>query len=133
MTLPRFLAAGAIAIAAMSGVASAEEGRIYVFHSKATGACPSLDWHVMLGADNSLSGMIAWDDMKAMARATGTANMHNKTFQMTAREVGGKGRTATITGTVGGNGWLTANIKGPKIDCQNINVPWFSPPPPTGG
>ena len=72
-------------------------------------------------------------DVENTERVESRADDSTAVRDAAAREVGGKGRTATITGTVGGNGWLTANIKGPKIDCQNINVPWFSPPPPTGG
>ena len=52
---------------------------------------------------------------------------------MTAKEVGGQGRTATVTGTVRQDGWLTANVKGPNINCQGINVPWFTPPPAGNG
>jgi hypothetical protein len=126
------IAAGVLAIAATYGVASAQqvapEGRVYVFHSKPTGPCPALDWHVVVGANNTLGGMIAWDDMKAMASVSGSVTA-NRTFTMTAKEVGGQGRTATVTGQVRGDGWLTANVKGPNIDCQGINVPWFTPPP----
>lgn len=95
MNLPKLIAAGALAITAVCGVASAQQGtppdgRVYTFHSRAQGGCPALDWHVVAGANNTLSGMIAWDDMKAMAHATGTLNMAAKTFQMTAHEVGGQ-------------------------------------------
>jgi hypothetical protein len=78
-------------------VQQAPEGRLYVFHSKAMGGCPALDWHVTVGAGNALSGMIAWDDMKAMAKASGSLNMSNNTFSMTATEMGGEGRIATQT------------------------------------
>jgi hypothetical protein len=132
----KLIAASALAIAATCGVASAQqvapEGRVYVFHSKATGACPALDWHVVVGANNTLGGMIAWDDMKAMASVTGSVTP-NRAFTMTAKEVGGQGRTATVTGQVRTDGWLIANIKGPKIECNGIAVPWFTPPPPGGG
>lgn len=136
MNVRKLVAASALAITAVTGVASAQglpEGRVYTFHSKAQAGCPALDWHVVVGPNNTLNGMIAWDDMKAMAQASGAVNMQARTFQMTAKEVGGQGRTATITGAVRQDGWLVANIKGPKIDCQGINVPWFSPPPPSGG
>ena len=45
---------------------------------------------------------------------------------MTATEVGGQGRTATITGTVGANGWFVVNIAGPNVNCQGLNVPFYS-------
>ena len=43
---------------------------------------------------------------------------------MTAKEVGGQGRTATINGTADNNtGWLTANIQGANVKCQGVKVP----------
>jgi len=137
MIAVRLLAASALALAAATGVASAQqqapEGRVYVFHSKAAGGCPALDWHVAVGANNSLSGMIAWDDMKSMAHASGSINVANRTFQMTAKEVGGQGRSATVDGTVRPDGWFVANVKGPKIDCKGITVPWYVPATSTSG
>ncbi len=132
MTLMKTFAVGALAIAATCGVASAQqiapEGRIYVFHSKPSGACPALDWHVVVGANNTLGGMIAWDDMKAMASVSGSITP-DKHFTLTAKEVGGEGRTASVTGSFRGDGWLIANVKGPKIECNGIEVPWFVRPP----
>lgn len=107
-------------------------GRVYSFHSAASGACPALDWHVVLGDDNSLTGMVSWDNMRALARATGM--MQGNSFQMTAKEVGGRNRTATIDGTVNpSTGWLTANIRGPNLSCTGIDVPWFRPSTAGGG
>jgi len=129
----KLLAASAIALAAISSPSFAQtppEGRLYVFHSKAQGGCPALDWHVVAGSNGALSGMIAWDDMKAMARASGTASAGK--VQMTATEVGGQNRTANISGTVRPDGWLTVNITGPNVSCQNINVPFYTPPAGAG-
>ena len=132
MTSTKLLAVAALAFTATCGIASAQlpEGRIYDFDSNARGACPSADWHIVVGANNTLSGVITWNNMQAMARATGTINPASRTFQMTAvrMDEGGKGNTATIDGTVRQDGWLVANIKGPNIECRNINVPWFVPP-----
>jgi hypothetical protein len=131
----KLLATAAVGIAATCGLAAAQglpEGRVYTFHSRAQGGCPALDWHVVVGANNSLDGMIAWNDMKQMARATGSVNMQSRSFQMNAKEVGGQGRTATVSGTVRQDGYLVANVKGPNVSCQNITVPWFQPPPPSG-
>jgi len=53
------LLAGTLALASVSGVALAQgvpEGRLYTFHSRAQAGCPALDWHVIVGANNSLSG-----------------------------------------------------------------------------
>jgi hypothetical protein len=85
----------------------------------------------MVGANNTLSGMLAWDDMKAMAHVTGSV-APSRSFTMTAKEVGGQGRTANITGQVRPDGWLVANIKGPKIECNGITVPWYAPAPAGG-
>ena len=76
MVSPKMIAASVLAIAATCGAASAQgvapPGRVYAFHSQASGQCPALDWHVVVGPNNTLSGMLAWDDMKAMAHVTGS-------------------------------------------------------------
>src|SRR5215469_5529439 len=103
-------------------------GRVYAFDSSAQGGCPGLSWHMVLEAGGALSGVIAWNNMQSVARVTGSVNTQTRTFQATATEVGGRGRTATITGTVNTTtGWLNANIQGPNVNCQGITVPWFSP------
>jgi hypothetical protein len=130
----RLIATTVMTLSAASAVAWAQsppEGRVYTFHSGAQGACPGLDWHVVANGNN-LDGIISWDNMKAMARATGTLNASAKTFQMTAKEVGGQNRTATITGSITSAGWLQANISGPGVKCQNVTVQWFVPPPANG-
>jgi hypothetical protein len=130
------IVAGALATTVLCGSVSAQQvpaGRIYVFHSTAQASCPALDWHVVAAGDGSLTGMIAWDDMKSIAHASGKVNMSSKTFEMTAKEVGGKGATATIDGKLRSDGWLVANIKGPSVNCQGINIPWFVPSPSGGG
>ena len=105
----------------------APAGRVYTFHSKAQAGCPALDWHVVAGGDGSLTGMVAWNDMKSMAHASGMLNMQAKTFKMTATEVGGKGATATIDGSVRSDGYLVANVHAPNVTCTGIVVPWFVP------
>lgn len=134
MNTVKLLAGGALALLAGSSVAWAQavpQGRVYSFHSTAQGGCPALDWHVVVGAGGSLSGMIAWDDMKAMARATGTVK--DGKVHMTATEVGGQGRTAQVDGTIGSNGYFTVNVKAPNVDCKGINVPYFVPAAGGGG
>ncbi len=130
MVSPKMIVATALAIATTCGVAMAQyaapPGRVYAFTSSASGQCPALDWHVTVGPNNTLNGVLAWNDAKAMAHVTG-AMTANRTFSMTAAEVGGQGRTATITGQVRGDGWLIASIKGPNIDCNGITVPWYAP------
>ncbi len=73
------------------------------------------------------TAMISWDQMQHMAKASGTVNLTAKTFQMTAKEVGGRGRTANITGNVTSDGWLVANISGPNVNCRQVEVRWFVP------
>jgi hypothetical protein len=147
MTLFRSVAAGVAVISAAActpqppppppspAVASAVQqlppGRVYVFHSTAQSSCPALDWHVVLTEDGTLDGVIAWNSMQSLAHASGSLNAHSRTFQMTAREIGGQHRTANINGTVSQNGFLVANISGPAVNCQGITVPWFVPPPPS--
>ena len=134
MTLMRLVATGVLAIAAMGDVASAQlqlpPGRVYAFHSGATANCPALDWHIVLGNAGALAGMISWNNMESLARARGSINQTSGAFQMTAQEVGGQGRTATIDGTVNtSNGWLTANIQGQNVSCTGVQIPWFAPTP----
>ena len=87
-----------------------------------------MDWHIVTEGNGTLNGMISWNGMQDMAKATGTYNAQTGTFQMTAKEVGGQGRMATINGTADNNtGWLTANIQGANVKCQGVKVPWFVP------
>jgi hypothetical protein len=133
----KLLAVSSLAVTAICGAALAQalpEGRVYTFHSSPRGTCPSLDWHVVVGTGGVLNGMISWNDMQSMARASGT--VQSGQFQMTATEVAGPnpGRTANITGNVNASdGWLTANIDGPNVKCNGIKVPWFTPPPSGNG
>lgn len=137
MKFSKLVTTTALAVTALGGLAYAQsmpEGRVYTFHSKAQGDCPALDWHIVATEGGRLEGMFSWNNMKSMAHATGTANMQSKTFHMTAKEVGGQGRTAEIMGKVRPeDGYLVASVKGPGIKCHDITVPWFTPPPPTGG
>lgn len=129
MNLLKLAAGAAMGIIVTCSVGMAQgypDGRLYAFHSGPQGACPGLDWHIV-AQGTSLEGMIAWDNMKSMAHATGTVNPTAKTFEMSAKEVGGKGRTATITGSVRADGWLVANINGPGVKCQSVTVQWYAP------
>jgi hypothetical protein len=134
MTLMKLLATGALAIATTASVASAQQlqlppGRLYAFHSSATASCPALDWHLVVGAGGALAGMISWNNMESLAQAVGNIDIASGAFKMTAKELGGQGRTATIDGTVSpSNGSLTANIHGENVNCQHVQVPWVSPP-----
>ena len=126
-----FAACALAVVTGWAGGASAQSfppGRIYAFHSPAQGSCPSMDWHIVTEGNGTLNGMISWNGMQDMATATGTYSAQTGTFRMTAKEVGGQGRTATINGTADNNtGWLTANIQGANVKCQGVKVPWFVP------
>ena len=107
-------------------------GRVYAFDSSAQGGCPALSWHMVLQQGGALTGMISWNNMQSIARVSGTVNPQTRTFQSVATEVGGQGRTANITGRVNpDSGYLTANIQGPNVNCQGVEVPWFTPYAPS--
>jgi hypothetical protein len=126
------IATGAIILSAAGSAASAQTANIaYVFHSTPTGSCPALDWHVVMTDDHTLSGMIAWDNMKSMARVEGPITAE-KTFHLDAKEIGGAGKTAVIDGKLI-PGWLLASIKGPGIDCKDIKIAVFRPSQGSGG
>jgi hypothetical protein len=128
MALPsRTVAVAALASLLMASVAPASSqtpGAVYVFHSDEVGDCPSLEWSIVVGGNSTLSGIIAWNSMKKMARVFGTVAA-DKSFHMDATDVSGGGKTVAIDGRLMENGWLTAAIKGPGLDCQNIKVPMY--------
>jgi hypothetical protein len=76
MNLLKLAAGAAMTMAATCSVGMAQgypDGRVYAFHSGPQGGCPGLDWHIV-AQGTSLEGMIAWNNMKDMAHATGTVN-----------------------------------------------------------
>ncbi|HEY2618989.1 MAG TPA: hypothetical protein VGI78_16735 [Acetobacteraceae bacterium] len=122
------LAAGALCGGSILNIAHAQvpPGTLYVFHSQPQGACPALDWHVIVGEGGQISGMISWDAMKSMAHVTGTMGA-DRNFKMTATEVTGGSKTATITGQAASDGWLTAEINGPGVACKGVKIPIYKP------
>lgn len=122
--------AAALSAGAMLNMAQAQvpaPGTLFALRSAAQGACPALDWHVVVGENGTLSGMLSWNNMKTMARLVGTTNAEHQ-FSMTATEIGGEGKTATITGQRRPrDGWLMADVNGPGIACKQIEVPIFHP------
>jgi hypothetical protein len=120
-------AVGALLAAAIDGSASAQTaGDIFAFHSQPAGECPELDWYLVVRENGKLLGMLAWDDLKSVARISGTIDA-NKSFHVDAKEIGVAGRAAVVDGQFGRDGWITANIKGPHVDCKDVHVPWFRP------
>ena len=125
MTIGKLIATSSLIASTLIGLASAQmpDGSVYALHSKAHGGCPSLDWYIVVEARGILAGMIAWNDMKMMTRATGTVDRLHHTFTMTATEMGGQARTATIQGEAHDDGRLVASIKGPSITCTAVAIP----------
>jgi hypothetical protein len=127
----RLAAATVIAIAIMGGTAAAQksqEPRIFTFHANASGECPDLDWHVVLAPDDTLTGMIGWQNMQLLVRVTGKLDRANKTFSLTGKEAGGN-RTATVDGQVISPNHLIAHIKAPEanVDCPNVAAWGWTP------
>jgi hypothetical protein len=118
----RLAAMSAPVLTVLAGAATPPppEGRIYALHSQAIGGCPSLDWYMLVETNDIVAGMIAWDDMKTMFRATGQIDRQSNTFTMTASEIGGQARIATVGGQIRDNGTVIANIKGPNVACDSV-------------
>jgi len=130
----KLLLAGALALKGLQAPAAAEnlsmpEDRIYILHSEAVGGCPSLDWRISVQPSGVVSGLIAWDNMKSVARATGMVDRQSRTFSMTAVEIGGSARKATIDGQIREDGRLIANLRGERINCSAIVAPGYAGPP----
>jgi hypothetical protein len=104
-------------------------GRLYAFHTKAVGGCPALDWHVVVGENNTLSGMIGVNDMKTVFLVSGTYGADRK-FRLDGKEIGGT-RTGSINGQVYETGVMAATLGGLPVGaaCQGKTVyaRWNSP------
>jgi hypothetical protein len=126
--LPKAISAltGFIAVAAFCASTSYAQGTAgtWVFHWGPSGVCPGLDWHVNSDGRN-LSGLIAWDQGKSVARVSGT--VANGEAKLIATEIGG-GKTANIIGRIQGGSMLNATITGTSGPCdgKTIKVPWMS-------
>ena len=106
-------------------------GRVFSLHTDKVGACPSLDWHIVVGPDNTLYGMIGADDMNVVFNVKGTFNPADGTFQLTGKEAGGT-RTGAINGVVRrSQRVLVATLGGLPVDapCQGKTVYVKSVPP----
>ena len=121
----RLTTAVALAITIMAGNAAAQrtEDEVFTFRANAKGTCPSLDWHLVVAPDNSVTGMIGWQNMQLLVRVTGTVDLEKRTFSLIGKEAGGN-RTATIDGEIISRNQLLVHIKAPEanIDCPNIKV-----------
>ena len=125
----KLLSTSVLAASMSAAFAQVPEGRIYALHSIAVGACPSLDWHIVLEPNGILAGMISWNGMKTMARATGTVNQRSHTFTMIAKEMEGQARSAKVRGQIREDGLLIAHIEGPRGTCDAVIVPSYADQP----
>lgn len=122
---PALLAALALSCAAAlpAGTASAQGAtQLYSFHTGAASGCPGLDWHVVVGPDRKVSGMVGWDGMTRTATLSGTLAANGE-FTATASEAA-TGKKATVGGRAAGNA-LAIAISGTGSPCDNVvlNVP----------
>jgi hypothetical protein len=104
-------------------------GKVYAFHTKVVVGCPALDWHVVIGENNTLFGVTGLEDMKTMFAVTGTFDASRK-FHLDGKEIGGP-RTAALNGVVRENGVMVATLGGLPVGsaCQgkSVYVRWNSP------
>ena len=118
---------GLAAIASLGPAAAQQaKGGLYVYHTGPSGGCPGLDWHIVTEPNGSLMGFVAWDQMKHMARLDGMIEQ-DRTFKMDAKEVGGSGRTATVSGKAAGTNIVAMiNGSGTACDGKELNIPRFA-------
>lgn len=104
-------------------------GRVYSLHTDGVGGCPSLDWHIVVGENHTLSGMIGADNMSVMFHVTGTYSADG-TFHLDGKEVGGS-RTGAVNGVIRRSGILVATLGGLPVEspCQGTVV-YVRPTPP---
>jgi len=105
-------------------------GRVYSLHINAFQGCPSLDWHIVVGENHTLSGIIAVDNMKTVYRVTGSYEP-GKSFRLDGRQVDGAG-TGAINGKIEPTGIMAATLGGLPVGsaCQGktVYVPWGNNP-----
>src|ERR1700730_18138260 len=94
-------------------------GKVYVLHSNAVGECPSLDWHLVVGENNTLNGTVGANNMKTMFRVMGRYSNDRTTFRLYGNEIGGT-RTAMVDGKILPDNTLAATIDGLPVGapCQ---------------
>jgi hypothetical protein len=121
-TFTRTVAAVVLSAAASLSPALAQSGAagLYSYHtSPVVGGCPGLDWHITVGTDDSLTGFVAWDQGKHIAKVAGSIQK-NRAFEMNAEEVG-TARKAKVVGTAGGN-TINIQISGSGTPCDGVNL-----------
>lgn len=112
----------------LGALVTPQEGMVYSAHSPSIGGCPEMDWHVRVGPNHTLTGMVATDGMQRIWNLSGSYTPDHK-FHLNGKETGGALRTGTVDGQVRPNGSLVltmGNISGPS-PCNNktVYLPWF--------
>ena len=109
-------------------------GRVYAFHTNATGACPSADWHLVVGPNNTLSGIVSTHDNQNVWRVTGTFGNGQGHLQGVNVATGKPGAT---NGKVQTDGRLALTlggfVEGSACQGQVVTVPWVSSAPGGAG
>jgi len=99
-------------------------GEVLSFHSEGSGECPNLDWHLVVGANKQLTGLIAWDDMKNVARVSGSFVEDGK-FHLALQPMDGSASKGSVDGQLPEyTGWLTASVAGAGCAHQQVQVQW---------
>jgi hypothetical protein len=102
--------------------APSKQDVLYDTQTQANGSCPAMAWHVVVHADQTLNGMVSWDQAKHLAHLTGSVGKDGA-FKVNAVEQGSN-KTDTVTGSIHGNN-MKASISGTGTGCDNqtMNVP----------
>jgi hypothetical protein len=115
-------------IAGSAGALDLLPGRVLSFHSEPSSGCPGLDWHIVVAANNQLKGMISWNDMKDVARVTGSADRDGR-FHLAFPGMNGSGKGGSIEGQFPDyNGYLSAHVMGAGCPQQDVRAEWFRTP-----
>jgi hypothetical protein len=95
---------------------------LYATSTPTKGACPSMDWHIVVHSDKTVNGMVGWDGDKHMVHLTGTMD-DNGAIKMNAVD-SDSNKADTVTGAVDGS-VLKARISGTGTPCDNetMNLP----------
>ena len=106
-----------------------KEGAVYSVHSIAQHGCPTLDWHIWVGPQDTLQGMISTEGVTPNAYAVKGAIGPNRTFHLDGKQIGGAGATGSVDGTVRDDGTLVATMSklAPSSPCNDktVYVKWF--------
>ena len=116
------------------GNAAPVPGRVYAFHTNAVEGCPSADWHIVVGPNNTLSGMVSTDDHKNIWRVTGTYGNGEGHLQGTNVATGKPGATNAKVQTDGRLALTMGGfVEGSACQGQVLTIPWVSSAPGGAG